>query len=92
MGRKSRNRNYQQIQDYLRFVTKNNKRETILHQMKHISDVGELRELQGVVRTLIPTIDSDIEGRVFPADYRDLSMIRRLNGLLCKRSCSNTIF
>lgn len=75
MVRKSRNRNYQQIQDYLRFITKNNKRETILHQMKHISDVGELREVQGVVRTLIPTIDSDIEGRVFPADYHDLCTI-----------------
>ncbi len=72
MGKRSRNRNYQQIQDYLRFVTQNNKREIILHQMKHISDVGELREVQGVVRTLIPTIDSDIEGCLFPTNFREL--------------------
>ena len=72
MGKKSRNRNYQLIQDYLQFVTKNNKRESILHQMKYLLDVGELRKIQSVVRTLIPTIDIDIEGRLFPSDFTEL--------------------
>ena len=70
MGKKSRNRNYQLIQDYLQFVTKNNKRESILHQMKYLLDVGELRKIQNVVRTLIPSID--IEGQLFPTDFSEL--------------------
>lgn len=63
---------YQLRQDYLRCFFNTTKRTSALHTLKDITDLQTLRDIQRTVRTFVPTLQQDIEGCVFPADFHQL--------------------
>lgn len=65
-------RNFQLRQKYLHIFFSYTKRASALHSLKSILDVESLREVQNSVRTLVPQLKADIEGCLFPANFKEL--------------------
>ncbi len=65
-------RNFQLRQDYLHIFFRHKKKAAALHSLKSIVDVEVLREVQNTVRTFVPSLTNDIEGCLFPHDFKEL--------------------
>ena len=69
----NKGRNIHQLrQDYLRFFFSKTKRANAIHSMKNILDLEVLREVQQSVGSFVPTLQNEIEGCLFPLDFREL--------------------
>ena len=68
----SSRRNFQLRQNYLRIFFSYSKRPNAIHSLKSIVDIESLREVQKSVGTFVPTLKNEIEGCLFPADFKEL--------------------
>lgn len=66
------NRNFQLRQKYLRIFFSHTKRANALHSLKSIVDIDSLREVQNSLGAFVPTLKAEIEGCLFPADFKEL--------------------
>ncbi len=65
-------RNFQLRQKYLHIFFSYTKRSSALHSLKSIVDIESLREVQKSIGTFVPTLKAEIEGCLFPADFKEL--------------------
>ena len=59
-------------QTYLHYFFNSGKRSLALHSLKSIEDVTFLRDMQKCVAVYSPSISKEIEGNLFPEDYKVL--------------------
>lgn len=65
-------RNFQLRQKYLDIFRRQKTKAKAIHSLKNIVDVESLREVQKSVGTIMPTLTDEIEGCLFPRDFREL--------------------
>lgn len=63
---------HQERQTYLRYFFKNGKKSLAIHSLKTIEDVTFLRDMQKSVAVYSSSISKEIEGNLFPKDYKEL--------------------